>query len=237
MNSYDFLNYLTVYLEGSEDGDTSTGFNLSATGFYTVVDIDGKQEPAIVTAGHFAEKTPLTHFTLHSNSEGEILTLPLIMNADWITSDGCDLAYCKLSDIEEEFKKIYGKKLFYTSISKENILSEREKQSIPVLSEVVTVGYPLRLYNTHNRYPLFFKGHLSTPPKDNYENKIGYVDMSANNGLSGSPILLNNSVPKLVGILTSTVCSGKNPTDNLCTYVDAQRLFEFNNKFVINIKP
>lgn len=157
MNSYDFLKHLTVYLEGSECENAAPGFNISATGFYAIVCIGDKQVPVVITAKHFAEKICLTRFTLHSISDGEILTLPLIMRANWILSDDCDLAYCKLSDIEENFKKIYGKKLFYTKISKENLITENERKTLSVLSEIISVGYSLGLYSTHNRYPLFFK--------------------------------------------------------------------------------
>lgn len=96
MNSYDFLKHLTVYLEGSENENAAAGFNISATGFYAVICIGDKQVPVVITVRHFAEKVCLTRFILHSNSDGEILTLPLIMRANWILSDDCDLAYCKL---------------------------------------------------------------------------------------------------------------------------------------------
>lgn len=236
MNSYDFLKHLTVYLEGSECENAAPGFNISATGFYAIVCIGDKQVPVVITAKHFAEKICLTRFTLHSISDGEILTLPLIMRANWILSDDCDLAYCKLSDIEENFKKIYGKKLFYTKISKENLITENERKTLSVLSEIISVGYSLGLYSTHNRYPLFFKGHLSTAPKDNLENTVGYADISANHGQSGSPILLNNSVPKLVGIMSGAVCKGENPIVTGCTYVDAHKILEFKNEFSISIQ-
>lgn len=57
-----------------------------------------------------------------------------------------------------------------------NIISE--KRDVPVLSEIISIGYPLGLNSTHSRYPLFFKGHLSIALKDNAENSIWYANIT-----------------------------------------------------------
>ena len=233
MNSYEFLKYMTVHMEGTCDIDMlGEEMESSATGFYVKLNINGELVPVIVTAKHFANSSAMTTFTLHYIDNNNIVTLPITMPVRWILSEYKDIAYCEVRSIEEKFKKITGHSMFYTAIKEDDIVSEDEYKNINILSEVVMLGYPKGKGSTHHKYPLFKKGYLASSPSDFYENNMGYVDISSISGYSGSPLILNNSTLKLVGVLVQTFSEeDKKTRADMGMYVNADCILEFKKNF------
>ena len=225
MNSYEILKFLTVKLTAEKFGDTN-GKTVSATGFYAI--LDGK--PVIVTAKHFTEAIePQVTIPAHYKINNTIITVPVTAVADWVVSEEYDIAYCEVKPFEKKFKEITGHNMHYTAISEKDIMTKEEYSKLNILTEVLTMGYPVGASSTHHEYPLFKKGYLSSMPNDFTEDGEGYLDMSCDCGMSGSPLLLNNSPLKLVGILVEYLKDDTNTTPGTAVYVSADKILEIDS--------
>lgn len=97
---------------------------------------------------------------------------------------------------------------------------------------MLTIGYPGSTSSTHHEFPLFKKGYISSATRDFEEDGKGYLDLSAEGGFSGAPILLNNSQLKLIGILIEAVAENDTPKST-SSYISADKIIEISkeNKF------
>ena len=225
MNSYEILKFLTVKLTAKKFGDTN-GKTVSATGFYAI--LDGK--PVIVTAKHFTEAIePQVTIPAHYKINNTIITVPVTAYVEWEASDEFDIAYCKIKPFEKKFKEITGHNMFYTAISEKNIMTKEEFSKLNILTEMLTMGYPVGASSTHHEYPLFKKGYIASMPNNFTEDGEGYLDMTCDRGMSGSPLLLNNSPLKLVGILVEYIKDDTNTTPGTTVYVSADKLLGIKN--------
>lgn len=221
MNSYDFLKYLTVNINAKNISEDKPHI-CSATGFYAIIN----NTPVIVTARHFVIPTESAiTVSVHYKENDTIITIPITANVRWYCSDEYDIAYCKVKPIAEKFKEITGKDMFYTAISEKDIMTKEEFNKINILSEVLTIGYPKGISSTHHKFPLFKKGYISSLPSDFAEDREGYLDLCAEEGYSGSPIFLNNSQIKLVGVLVQCIGNSKKP-QSTTIYVSADKILE-----------
>lgn len=233
MDSIEFLRNLTVLIEG-EKTESSASLEVkkssSGTGFF--VKLNG--ETIIVTAKHVADEAKDCTFYLRYKFEEHIVTVPISVSVDWISHDNQDLACCKLKPIEEKFKKITEQNIYYTSIAEENIITEVDEKNIKGLPEIIMIGDPQGVGSTHHKYGLFKKGNLATPMSDNFENDIGYADISSISGYSGSPLILNNSASKLVGILVESFAENILSVADMCMYVSAHHILKFKKRLKDN---
>ena len=222
MNSYEFLKFLTVSLNAKQLSDTKENI-CRATGFY--VTIDGAAY--IVTAKHFAEDTEQNvTISAHYIEDSTLVTLPITAYVEWEVYDEFDIAYCSIKPFEKKFKEITGRGMFYTTLSGKNIMTKEEFCELNILSEVVSMGYPLGASSTHHEFPLFRKGYLASMPRDFTEDGEGYLDMRAEEGMSGSPIILNDSPLKLVGVLVQYIRDKQNITPSTAIYVSADKVLD-----------
>ena len=222
MNSYDILKFLTINLTSNSLVDTKNNI-LSATGFYATIN----GITVIVTAKHFARNTDSkVTLTAHYKDGDTIISLPVTAYANWIASYEYDIAFCAVTPFEDKVKEITGHDMFYTAISEKNIMTKKELREINILSEVLTMGYPAGLSSTHHSFPLFKKGYISSIPRDFEEDGEGYLDLCVNNGMSGAPVILNDSPLKLLGVLIQNISDRKNPTSGTTIYVAADKVLE-----------
>lgn len=222
MNSYDYFKYLTVNLSTRKISDKNSCI-CTATGFYVII----KNTPVIVTAKHFANDAETTiSISAHYKENERIITIPLKVKVNWIPSDEYDIAYCKVKPIAKKLKETTGKEMFYTAIPEKNIITKEELSQISILSEVLTLGYPKGISSTHHDFPLFKKGYISSLPKDIAEDGEGYLDLGAEEGYSGSPVFLNNSHLRLVGVLVKGVGEDSDTSTNTTVYVSADKILE-----------
>ncbi len=176
MYKYDFIKYLTVYMEGYErTGKESVLQRVTATGFFASLNIKGKKTNIILTAGHFAEKLNRVTFWLRYIDEDRVVTVPLSSKVEWNYCEDADIAYCELEVIEKKFKKITGKGIYATVVTEDRILKQDELENINLLDEVITAGYPNSEASTHHKYPIFKKGYIASLPKDCVEDKEGFI--------------------------------------------------------------
>lgn len=119
--------------------------------------------------------------------------------------------------------------MFYTAISEKDIMTKEEFNKINILSEVLTIGYPKGISSTHHKFPLFKKGYISSLPSDFTEDREGYLDLCAEEDYSGSPIFLNNSQIKLVGVLVQCIGNSKKP-QSTTIYVSADKILDLIKK-------
>lgn len=223
MNSYEILKYLTVNLRGTKYIDDA---ECTATGFFVMLD----DKPVIITAKHFAENVqPEIVVPVHYMENKTVITLPVSAVVMWEYSEEYDIAYCSIEPIEKKFKEITGKPMFYTAISQKDIITKEEFKKINILTEVLTIGYPCGISSTHHEFPLFKKGYISSLPSDFTEDGLGFLDLCAEKGCSGSPVFLNNSQLKLVGILVRYISDDGNP-NKTTAYVSADKIFDIKNE-------
>lgn len=222
MNSYEYLKFLTVKLTADKLADTK-GQTCTATGFYVVIN----GAAYIVTAKHFAEETEQNvTIAVHYTDSDTVVTVPITAYVEWDASEEYDIAYCKIKPFEKKFKEITRHNMFYTAISEKNIMTKDELSKLNILSEILTMGYPSGASSTHHEFPLFKKGYLSSSPSDFAEDGEGYLDLCISQGMSGAPIILNDSPLSLVGVLVQYIRDKKNITPNTAIYVSADKVID-----------
>ena len=228
MCSYEFLKYLTVYMKGYQKlKDEECLRQINATGFFASFHIKGRKTNIILTAKHFAEKANKVTFMIRYMQGDRFVTIPIFANVDWIFCNDADIAYCNIDPIEKRFRNITGKGLFATMITEEDIIKQYELKDIDILDPVVTAGYPNGEASTHHKYPIFKKGYIASLPEDNPEDGEGYIDLSAIGGCSGSPVFLDTTPPKFLGILTSGAADSSSESSCVSMYVPGYKVLEF----------
>ena len=95
------------------------------------------------------------------------------------------------------------------------------------MDEVITAGYPNSEASTHHKFPIFKKGYIASMPKDCVEDKEGYIDLSAIGGYSGSPIFLNTTPPKFLGVLVSGAADSSSEGSCVSMYVPGYMMLDF----------
>ena len=228
MDNYEFLKHLTVYMEGYvRTGKESVLHKITATGFFATLVINGKETNIILTANHFAEKLNRVTFWFRYMDEDSLVTVPISSKVEWNYCDDADIAYCELEPIEKKFKKITGNSIYASVLIEDKILKQFELEDISLLDEVITAGYPNGEASTHHKYPLFKKGYIASLPKDCVEDKEGYIDLSAIGGYSGSPIFLNTTPLKFLGVLVSGAADSSSEGSCVSMYVPGHIILEF----------
>jgi Trypsin-like peptidase domain len=82
---------------------------------------------------------------------------------------------------------------FYRTIDKKVIPNENQLKELTAVEEILTVGYPVGIWDRVNNYPIFRKGITATHPANNYEGREEFmIDAALFPGCSGSPVFLYN---------------------------------------------
>src|SRR5690625_1800768 len=189
------LLYSTLYIESHGDGWSSVG-----TGFAVVYQTDSTPVTFVVTNKHViegaksvsvraivadaVEATPTrraTRITIedfsddawfgHSNPDVDVAIIPLntIVNA--------------MSDINATpFILPIGSKLFLTN---------EDAEQLDVIEDVLFIGHPNGLYDSHSFLPVTRQGITATPLQNDYQGKPAFlIDASIFPGSSGSPVFI-----------------------------------------------
>lgn len=230
MMPYNILRHMTVHIKGYKKTILEQVMQeITATGFFAVLDIKGKRTSIILTAKHFAEDVKRVTFMLHYKENEALVTVPVSLEVKWHLCEDTDIAYCELKPIEERFRKITGKSIYATAVTQDDILTEEQLNEINILDAVIMAGYPQGVASTHHKYPLFAKGHIASLPKDSLEDDEGYVDISAVGGFSGSPLFLETSELKFLGILVGGISDDSSASSGMCLYVPSYKILRFLN--------
>jgi hypothetical protein len=86
-----------------------------------------------------------------------------------------------------------GDKLFYIPFTKDLLLTEKHKDELTAIEDVLMIGYPNGIWDSVNNMPIFRKGSTATNPLLDYNGKKEImIDIAAFPGSSGSPVLIFN---------------------------------------------
>ncbi|MFC1544934.1 serine protease [Gemmatimonadota bacterium] len=82
-------------------------------------------------------------------------------------------------------------KIYFRCLSESIIPNEQQISEIDAIEDVLFIGYPNGIFDTHNLLPVARKGITATPIAIDYENRPHFlIDASVFPGSSGSPVFL-----------------------------------------------
>jgi len=194
------LTYSTVRIECElKTGGTSTG-----TGFFFTFLEDkknGTHVPVVITNKHVIKNATKGKLIItKANSDGEpIDTDHFTVSFDnfesfWRLHPDSDVDLCAMAIapfVNEANKR--GEKLFYIPLTKDLLPTEKHKEELSALEDVLMIGYPNGIWDSVNNMPIFRKGSTATNPLYDYNGKKEImIDIAAFPGSSGSPVLIFN---------------------------------------------
>lgn len=184
------LMFNTVRLE-TADGASS------GTGFFFNFKIDDLVYPTIVTNKHVVRYNPneIMRFHLHLKDidGGTTENYQVTIQAKWIFHSSQDLCFCFVNPLFEKVKVETGKTVFYVWNDESILATEDKLKDLSALEEIVMVGYPIGLWDSHNNYPIFRKGFTASHPAVDFNGgPTGIIDAACFPGSSGSPIYILN---------------------------------------------
>lgn len=194
------LTYSTVRIECElKSGGISTG-----TGFFFnfLEDKEKKSHvPVVVTNKHVIKDAKKGKLIItKANDKGEpIDTAHFTLAFDdfetfWRLHPDADVDLCAMPIapfVNEANKR--GDKLFYIPFSKDLLPTEKHKEELTALEEVLMIGYPNGIWDSVNNMPIFRRGSTATNPMLDYNGKKEImIDIAAFPGSSGSPVLIYN---------------------------------------------
>lgn len=198
MSIADQLVHTTVRIE-TENGE-GTG---SGTGFFMRFARSGNQSViAIVTNRHVVEGTKLgvLHFTVCKKNSDEPEMGKYVghkvtdFEVAWVMHPDpkIDLAAMPIASLLETMIES-DQRPFLTAVSYEDLPDANYYDNLNAIEEIVMVGYPNGLWDSHHNIPLIRRGITATPPSIDFEGRKEFlIDCACFPGSSGSPIFLYN---------------------------------------------
>jgi len=192
------LTYNTVRLECRlSGGRTSTG---TAFGF-AFLQQEKASVPALVTNRHVVAGAETGTFFLHladaaggpKRGSKAPVTLDKFQQR-WIphSEAAVDLCIMPLAPVLHE-SQARGIAPFFVPLDKSLVPSSSELAALTALEDVVMIGYPIGIWDSHNNMPVIRKGITATHPANDYEGRKEFmIDLACFPGSSGSPVFLFN---------------------------------------------
>ncbi|MDG3003283.1 S1 family peptidase [Paludisphaera mucosa] len=192
------LAYATVRIECQTPAGLSTG-----TGFYFRFCSDGATGwPAIVTNRHVVKGATTGHLQIHirevegvGRPEKSIQFELLDFENSWIghPDPAVDLCMMLIGPLIHAVKSL-GWKMYLQPLTPDLIPSDSELDEVGAVEDILMVGYPNGLWDTHNNMPLFRRGITASHPNLDYCGQHEFlIDAACFPGSSGSPVFLYNS--------------------------------------------
>jgi len=192
------LTYCTVRIEGkTKEGNTSVGTGF----FYDFNQFEGKSIPAVVTNKHVIENIEEGGFLLNlldANDDLDFVDHKQVIINDfenqWIShpDPNIDLCVMPIAPIVN-LANTHGNKMFYVKLENSLLPTDQELEDLTAIEEIIMVGYPAGIWDSHNNKPIIRKGITATHPSLNYEGRPEFlIDAACFPGSSGSPVFLYN---------------------------------------------
>lgn len=103
-----------------------------------------------------------------------------------------DLAVLPIASLLTQAKD-KNKNLFYRTLGKNLIPTEKDEAEFTAVEDILMIGYPNGIWDRINNKPVFRKGITATHPAYNYNGKDEFlIDAACFPGSSGSPVILFN---------------------------------------------
>lgn len=198
MDNDEFLIHTTIRIEAflpNSTISTGTGF------FFTFFEDEEQKIPAIITNKHVIEGAYkiVLRFSLKENDkfiEGQIHTFEIVDLENFVIrhpDNNIDLCMIAIAPLINSFHQ-QNKKLFFTTLTKKEIMSEEYLQkNISNIEDITVVGYPDGIWDSANNLPIVRKGITATSLKYDFERTPKFlIDSAIYNGSSGSPVFIFN---------------------------------------------
>lgn len=211
------LFFVTARLEGRVAERTWVG-----TGFVHAVKTNAGSAHFLITNKHVvADAESMTVTMIAGGSERPHLghatqiTLRAFGDGYWAghPDPAVDVAAFPLSPVINEMVRLGGDP-FFRSIPPDLLASADSLAQLDALEEVVFVGYPAGLFDSHNLTPVARRGMTASPVSLNYQGLPAFlVDAAVYPGSSGSPVFIHDRgahTPKAGGLVLGSrlMCLG-----------------------------
>lgn len=195
------LIYTTIRIEV----ETKQGNVCSGTGFFfdfasEELKKQGKIIPCLVTNKHVVNGGAIGHLKFHLSDDqgnpilGEFEDVNLnSFESLWIKHPNPDVDLCvfPVASLMNASSQVAHKNLFFKTLSKDLIPTSEETKNFSNIEDIIFIGYPDGIYDSHNNLPIVRKGITATSVKIDFENKPQFlIDASVYGGSSGSPVYL-----------------------------------------------
>lgn len=194
----DSLARTTVRLECTDGQRSSVG-----TSFLYRIDGDGDSwTPVLVTNRHVVEGYTTARLVLSQAPDFRTATPA---DAKTVTindfqrlvvyhpNDAIDLAAIVIGPVINQIE-LGPNPINLTAIRESDIIDDDTASQLRYVEDILTVGYPQGLWDSHRNLPLFRGGLTATSPMLDYDNEPKFlIDCSIYPGSSGSPVFLYNS--------------------------------------------
>lgn len=179
------------------------GHNHYGSGFFYIFPIenDGKAVIYLITNRHMTQNMKEIKFGVSKqNPDGSPIYEPPVFqvygmphNILYHPNDDIDLCAIPVTCLFKDHE-MKGLKLFYKTISSDNIPDKEQWENLEPVEDILLIGYPNALWDEQNNMPLVRKGITATAPYLNYNGKREFViDAACFPGSSGSPVFICNT--------------------------------------------
>lgn len=150
--------------------------------------------PLIITNYHVVKNCKSIQLTFHKNSNStpskELMSLNFIIeNTIDYKLKGLDIFALPLAPFLRQLKDLP----YYIQLESSLIPDKKIVDDLQAIEDVVIIGYPSGLSDTHSGFPIVRKGITATPIWNDFKNTPMFlIDATVVPGSSGSPVFIYN---------------------------------------------